>query len=86
MVERVLPYGRALSPHLDKIRTFTRKLAQEALQRIRKEGKEENNAKLGTHLIMRGLVNSGLEMTEDEMADSCLNYVLAGGSTRSSPD
>ena len=79
LFERVLPYGRSLSADLDEIRKFTRRLVQEALGRIREEEEGAKDPRTDTELIIRGLLTSGREMDEDEMADCCLNYVLAGG-------
>lgn len=77
ILEAVLPYGKKLRADIKLVHDYTRVFVREAAERIRdaeydeKDGEDEQRG-----LLIRGLLKTG--MSEDDVADSCLNYVLAG--------
>ena len=45
---------------------------------MRQEELGKKEVKEGKGLLVRGLLASGFKMREDELADSCLNFLTAG--------
>jgi cytochrome P450 len=80
LVEWVLPYGRRLRADLDRVHRFSRELLREALDEIREEELGKKEVKEGKGLLVRALMASGVGMSVEEMADSCLNFLTAGQS------
>jgi len=78
LVEWVLPSGRRLRADLDRVHRFSRELLREALDEIREEELGKKEVKEGKGLLVRALMASGVGMSVEEMADSCLNFLTAG--------
>jgi hypothetical protein len=76
--ERLLPYGAQLRRDLAYLHAFSRQLVRESLDEIKEEELGTREVKVGRGLIVRGLVEAQVEMSEDELADSCLNFLTAG--------
>jgi cytochrome P450 len=82
LVERILPYARNLKADLDLIHRVTRELVQEGLERIRQVESGEKDAPTGRDLLLRRikLADFDSELSDNDLADVCLNYILAGES------
>ena len=77
ILERFLPYGRRLRADFQLVHDYSRAFVREAVERIRFEDVGEKHFEEGeVGLFIRRLLQT--EMSEDEIADSCLNLLLAG--------
>ncbi len=77
ILEWLLPYGKKLRADFKLVHDYSREFVHEAVARVTDENpgeKTEDDEEKG--LLIRDLLQSG--MSEDDIADSCLNYVLAG--------
>ncbi len=78
VLERIFPYGKKLRADIDFVHKYSRMFVREAVERIRQE--ENGEKDLGDEedgLFIRRCLQT--DMTENEIADSCVNLLLAGG-------